>query len=127
MKVYGVFGFLITALVAALYWQIHRGAQLEQDVEHWQGMLSDYAGALAKQNMAMERVQAEFQAYRDAEALDLEIFNEHDLQEDLEEKPGMVADRATDATNRLFGFAEEISRGRNLPAADAGRPQPPAD
>lgn len=127
MKVYGVLGVIITVLVGALYWQIQRGARLEQDVENWRGMLSDYAGALAKQNMAMERVQTEFQAYRDAEALDLEVFNEHDLQQDLESKPDMVARRATDATDRLFDLAEQVSRGRDLPAPETGRAESTAD
>ena len=111
--------FAVISVMAFSLWHTIKGNwEKEREIEAAQASIQFLADEYARQATQLEAVQTLFQDARNEESANAEIFAKHDMQPLLEEKPGLVAARATAAFNSMFNDLNETFGGTEDKASD---------
>jgi len=104
-------GAVIAALGGALWLSVRRNAELGVELRQKDEAIQIYAESWEAESRRLAAIQVRFQAARDRESENTQVFNEHNLDDLIKKKPGLVAERATAGYERLFDAIEMASRG----------------
>lgn len=105
---------ILIALLGVSGWAIKHSFEMEAErdmaIESFTIYSKNAQQEAIEANKALAKLGAGFQAARDIEATEMEVFARHDLPKLLEEKPRLIVPRINRAYHRLFNSIEATTR-----------------
>lgn len=111
---------VVGGLIGGLYYSVERYGELKIVAQSQSQAIQNYNQLVLQADTARTQLESEMQAARTKEADNLKVFTKHDFAKDLEAKPGLVAARIVNASNRMFDDLEAASRQTPESAAATG-------